>query len=307
MSKSNRQYWADREQDLILHRIQDDKRMDKELEKLFKSALEDIQKEIDAFYGKYAQKNGLTLEEARKFAKRMDVQKFAKKAKEYVKKKDFSDKANEELELYNLKMRISRLELLQWEINLLLTGLYNDTEKYLIEEFYNAAKAEVDRQAGILKDSVSLSKKSIMELVNAGFPIGDFSDNIWKDKTLLQKQLNKIIQKAIVVGESSQKRANELAKACNTSLSSARRILRTEVGQIQIAQQKSNYEQHDIEYYQIITEPQSNKPCEVCTAFGEPGTSIDDAPIYKVSEMVSGVNAPLFHPNCRCSTVPFIE
>lgn len=305
MSKSNQQYWADREQDLIKHRIKDDKKMDKELEKLYKKALDDIDKQVNAFYGKYADKYGLTMEQARKIVNKTDVVKFANKAKEYVKNRDFSDRANKELELYNLKMRISRLELLEWEFNLMLTDLYNETEKYLVEQFYNAAQKEVERQAGILGETVVMSKEDIMNLVNAGFPIGDFSDNIWKDKQRLQKELSRIIRQAIMLGESSQRRARELAKACNSSMYSARRILRTEVGQIQIAQQKSSYEQHGVEMYQIITEPMGNRPCELCSRFGNPGSSIDDAPIYKVSEMVSGINSPLFHPNCRCSTVPY--
>lgn len=306
MTKSNQQYWADREQDLIKHRIKDDKQMDKELEKLYKQALDDIDKQVNEFYGKYADKYGLTMEQAKKIVNKTDVVKFANKAKEYVKNKDFSDRANKELELYNLKMRISRLELLDWEFNLMLTDLYNQTEKYLVDQFYNAAQKEVERQAGILGETVIMSKEDIMDLVNAGFPIGDFSDNIWKDKQKLQKELSRIIRQAITLGESSQKRARELAKACDSSMYSARRILRTEVGQVQIAQQKSSYEQHGVEMYQIITEPQRNKPCSICSRFGESGGEIDDAPIYKVSDMISGVNAPLFHPNCRCSTVPYL-
>lgn len=34
---------------------------------------------------------------------------------------------------------------------------------------------------------------------------------------------------------------------------------------------------------------------------------IDDAPKFKVSEVVVVVNAPLFHQNCRCSTVPVVK
>lgn len=41
----------------------------------------------------------------------MDIKTFAEKAKRYVENRDFSDQANAELRLYNLKMRISRIEL----------------------------------------------------------------------------------------------------------------------------------------------------------------------------------------------------
>lgn len=38
------------------------------------------------------------------------------------------------------------------------------------------------------------------------------------------------------------------------------------------------------------------KACPICQPFG--------GKIYKVSELVPALNAPPFHPNCRCTTVP---
>ena len=75
--------------------------------------LDRMQKEIDGFYMRYAGRNGLTKQEAMKKASEMDVTKFADKAAKAVKEKDFSHATNEWLKVYNLKMKVSRLELLK--------------------------------------------------------------------------------------------------------------------------------------------------------------------------------------------------
>lgn len=304
MSKSNQQYWAEREEEAIKRRIQSDKEMERELEKLYSQSLKDIRKDIADFYVKYAVKNGLTIQEAQKLASKMDVKEFAEQAKKYVKAKDFSDKANEELELYNLKMKISRLDLLEEQINMHLCGLYSDTTGYLYEKFNQAAIDEAREQAGILGETTPLSRKSVEKVVNGSFKVGDFSDNIWADKNKLKDELMKSVTQSIVLGKHPNALAGELAKNMGSSLSSAKRILRTEIGQIQIAQQMDCYEKNGVKYYQIIREPGA---CEKCKNMGNDSVTIDNAPVFKVSEMQSGVNAPLFHPNCRCATIPFVE
>lgn len=304
MSKSNQQYWAEREEKAIKERMKSDEEAKKELIKIYKQTLKDIQNDINGFYVRYANRNGLTIQEAQKQASKMDVEEFAERAKEYVKNKDFSEKANEELALYNLKMKISRLELLEEQINLNLCGLYDETEKYMEEKFNQSAYDEKERQAGILGETTQLTDKQVMQVVNASFKVGDFSDNIWADKNKLKTELMSAVTRSINLGENPKKLVGEFARIMNVSTNNAYRILRTEVGQIQVAQQKANYEENGVEYYQIIREPGA---CKRCVEMGNDSETIDGAPKYKVSELVTGVNAPLFHPNCRCSTVPVIK
>ena len=304
MSKSNQQYWAKREEEAIKHRIADDERMAKELEKMYKMALKDIHKDIAEFYMKYAIKGGMTIQEAQKLASEMDVKEFAQYAKEYVKTKDFSPKANEELGLYNLKMKISRLELLEEQINMHLCSLYDDTTGYLYRQFNKAAYDQTKEQAGILGATSVLTRKDVEAIVNASFKVGTFSDNIWADKNKLKDKLMKSVVQSIVLGKHPDSLGGQFAKDMNVGLNSAKRILCTEVGQIQIAQQKANYIENDIDYYQIIREPGA---CKHCVNMGEDAKSIDGAPKYKVSELQPGVNAPLFHPYCRCSTIPVVD
>ena len=105
----NRQYNAEREaMDAWAKRDLD---IEKLTEQVFQSAMQHITDEVDAFYLRYANRNGVSIKEARKRADNMDVTDYFQKAYEAVRDKDFSDEAEEWLRVYNLKMSTSRLEL----------------------------------------------------------------------------------------------------------------------------------------------------------------------------------------------------
>src|SRR5690625_2047581 len=89
----------------------------RELNKNHINAMKDIQKEVDAFYGRYASKEGITMELARQRVTKINIEDYAAKAKRYVKEKNFTPTANEEMRLYNVTMRINRLELLKKNID----------------------------------------------------------------------------------------------------------------------------------------------------------------------------------------------
>lgn len=76
----------------------------KELEALYNLQLSQLRKELDAFIQKYANKNGLSVSDAKRKADSFDVKAFETKAKQYVADKDFSPKANRELRDYNFSM-----------------------------------------------------------------------------------------------------------------------------------------------------------------------------------------------------------
>ena len=55
--------------------------------------IDEIEKEINGFYGKYARKEGITMAEAKKRAAKLDIEAYGRKAAKYVKEKNFSKQA----------------------------------------------------------------------------------------------------------------------------------------------------------------------------------------------------------------------
>ena len=122
---NSRTYWAIRETRNRNKNKREEKQYDKEVEKIYQNMIDEIEKEINGFYGKYAKKEGITIAEARKRAAKADIEALGRKAAKYVKEKNFSQRANEEMRLYNLTMKVNRLELLKarsvwrWRLDLM--------------------------------------------------------------------------------------------------------------------------------------------------------------------------------------------
>lgn len=123
------------------------RRYDKNVKEIYRRMLYDAQKEIESFYGRYASKEGITINEAKKRVSRMDVEAFSKTAKRMVETKDFSPQANAALRLYNLTMKVNRLELLKARIGLRLVDGFDEIDKLTETLLKNSGLAEFKMQS----------------------------------------------------------------------------------------------------------------------------------------------------------------
>ena len=299
----SRTYWRKREELFAKRDIKADKALAKEVNEVLKDTQDAIQDEIDAFYTRYAESEGISIAEVNKRVAKMDIEKFASKAKRYVKNKDFSDRANYELRIYNLKMKASRLELLKAQIDLQLIGGFSDIEKLIHQGAYEQAIEEYQRDAGILADSVSFDvEKRVEQVLSGSYKLKDtatfktFSDNIWLYKTELQNDLEKMIVRSFTRGENPRVMARELRDRFKVTGYQAERLARTETARMQTAIQRDSLEENGIKQYEYIAEPTA---CRICGAI--------DGKIFNLKGLVVGENASPMHPNCRCRIAPYVS
>ena len=128
---SSKTYWEQREAEALKHYLQEEQEYQAQLRAIYQNMLDAAQKEIDAFYGRYADKEQITLAEAKRRVSRLDIAAYQRKAKRYVADKDFSKQANEEMRLYNLTMKVNRLEMLKANIGLELVAGHNEQEQFM--------------------------------------------------------------------------------------------------------------------------------------------------------------------------------
>src|SRR5699024_4438131 len=89
----HKNYWRKREQEHIKKQVKDDAKIAAIIKKNQQETMKEVQKEIDAFYGRYAKAEGITMTEARKRAAKLDIESYESKAKKYVKYAHSSDDA----------------------------------------------------------------------------------------------------------------------------------------------------------------------------------------------------------------------
>ncbi|MBR0085653.1 MAG: minor capsid protein [Lachnospiraceae bacterium] len=291
----NNRYWYERE---ALHYKQNLVKLgtyDRRIERLYMRAYAAVEKEIDAFWQKYARDNHLTYADAQKQIDSFDVEAFRSRAKELVKNRDFSPQANRELKLYNATMRLNRLELLKANIGLDLVRDFSEMEDEFKECLNEEAKAEYKRQSGILDDyTQDVPSKVIDSIVGSSFHNATFSDRIWAHQDELRYRLESILVNGLVQGRNPRDFIPQMRKEFGTSRYNAERLLRTEFARVQTDTQMHMFEENGYTEYIFIA---NGTACRQCSDL--------NGQHFRVSEQEIGENAPPVHPNCMCSTAAY--
>lgn len=291
---NSRDYWAKREDEALKNYQKEEAAYNKEIQRIYQDQLDAIQTQIDAFYSRYADKEGITIADAKKRISKLDIEAYERKAAKYVKEKNFSQKANEEMRLYNATMKINRLEMLKANIGLETIAGADELEKYMAGILKGRTMDELKRQAGILGKTVLNNAEKANSIVNSSFRNANFSDRIWMHQDLLKSELSKLLQTGLIQGKNPRALARELKKTFNASTYNAERLMRTEMARVQTDAQKKSLERNGFEYYEFIA---NSGCCDICQGL--------DGKHFKVEKMMPGENAAPMHPHCRCSAAAY--
>lgn len=295
-SKSSAEYWRQREAENLKKYLLSEEEYVKRVHEILDYTADQIQREINGFYSKYADKEEISIADAKRRIKEADVEAFARKAKRYVKEKNFSKQANDEMRLYNATMKINRLELLKANIGLELVAGFDELQKYDEEILTERTREELERQAGILGNTVQNNEKMVSSIVNASFHHATYSDRIWMYQAMMKTELDKLLRQGLIQGKNPRQLTSHLQKLFGVSKYNAERLMRTELARVQIDAQKQSYERNNFEQYTFLA---LGTACEACLVL--------DGKHFNVKDMMPGENAPPIHPNCRCSTSAYVD
>lgn len=290
------EYWRRREARQQTKNIRDEQKIGEEMKKIYLRMFRESRTQIDAFYQRYADKNGITLAEARKRVSQMDINAYAAKAKKYVKDRDLSDQANEEMALYNLTMKVNRLEMLKAEMGMALVDGFEEMSGIIDRELTERAMSEYERKAGILGKTVQNPAAKAAAIVNASFHNATWSERLWSHQEALKTEIGRQLMSGLIAGKSSRDMAREIRKIFGGSLQNAQRLMVTELARVQTEAARQSMEANgNTEYEYMATGPH---PCPECMKL--------DGKVFKIREMQVGVNAPPLHPSCHCCTAPYV-
>lgn len=298
---NSQEYWAKREEEALKHYITDEAEYSKEINRIYSNMLDSCNEQINAFYGRYASKEGITLAEAKKRVSELDIKAYERKAKRYVKDKDFSAKANEEMRLYNATMKINRLEMLKANIGLEMIAGHDELEKFMSGILKGRTEEELARQAGILGKTIRNNAQLAHAIPNASFHNANFSDRIWLYQDLMKSDLDKLLQNGLLQGKNPRQLARELEKyvmedATGGAKYRALTLMQTELARVQTEAQKQSFERNGFDEYEFLA---NSGCCGDCQAL--------NGKHFKVAKMMPGENAPPMHPRCRCSTAAYSD
>ena len=305
-SVPSQEYWIKRAEDVLVAGEKSELQYEKELTAAYKTTLQEIRKEINAFYTKYADEQEISLATARKRLSPSQLKDFQTLHHKYLAEaeKYGLDPAYQKY-LRNLsgKAYISRLQELSSNIRHqveLLAGRNKNAVQMVLqngfEDSFYRTLFNVQKQAKIGVSFTRPGKEQLEAAVKEKWLESNYSDRIWADKNRLVSQLNQIIPREFVRGRGPVAMGRELAQKMNTSYNNAVRLARTEMNHISNKGTMEAYKKSKVvsEYEYVAT--LDSRTSDICASM--------DGRVFKLSEAQSGINMPPLHPHCRSTTIP---
>lgn len=282
-----------------------------EYEVAMRSRLKDLENEFiresKKWVTKYAKENNQSLRQAADYLNSIDTTKFD------ITLAEFEAKARaggfeKELNSAYYKTRIARLQELYRQYQELaaryadneednmaigLAKRYEDT--YLLENYNKYLVV-----GGLDVNFAHFNEQELKDIVYQPWKGGNFSKRIWNNYTkVMPEVLTDVMFRSTALGYSYNRVERMLRDRFQGMVkSNIHRLVVTEMGHAAEQATAKFYKDSDIDQYQYLATLETHT-CEVCAHL--------DGRIFYVKDEKDGVNYPLIHPYCRCSTVPAVD
>lgn len=293
---NSQEYWKKRMDEIMAHIDRTDIDFFYELQETYSEYLKAVQKEVYAFYVKYAKDNNLSLQEAKQRLMREDLSDYRKNAKKYFKQaKDNKDP--ELLKRLNEQYKagkVTRLEALlldiAYQLGKMSKGLHQSFESYLKE----VAKYAY-RKVAFGNSASTLNIPALKKLIETPFNGKNYSKSIWGNVDDLAIELKKTLQQGFIRGTGPADMARELRKKFNVARSRAEAIVRTDGTNIINNATIKRYQEAGLTKYEFLAhiDDRTTITCENL-----------NGKIFNIKDYQPGENAPPMHVNCRSTIVP---
>ncbi len=305
----NASYWAKRIEELAENQNLKGDEYVKTSEKLFRKAQKSIEDKINAWYGRFAKNNDISFSEAQKRLKTDELEEFKWTVEEYIEKARQSADGSylKELENASARVHVNRLEFMNTQLEAAARLLYNSTESGLksllgdvYEDTYYRSIFEIQKGYGVGASFSRLDTKLIDKVLSQPWAQdgSNFSSRVWSNKEELVRKLKTDFSQSLIRGESRDKIISRLSKDLEQDRKKTARLVHTETAALQNKAALDAYKELGVDKVRILGTLDS-VTCSLCGSM--------DGMILPRTQLEQGVTEPPFHPNCRCTTVPYDE
>ncbi|MDI6251221.1 minor capsid protein [Clostridioides difficile] len=282
-----------------------------ELEKQYKLAMSNIERDILIWYNRFTENEGISLLEAKKLLNTRELEEFKWSVEEYIKygkENAINQKWMKELENASARVHITRLEALKLQIQQQVEVLYGnelDGIDKLMRDIYTSGyyhtAFNVQQGVNVGWSLMSLDTNRINKVISKPWTSDglNFSERIWgKHRPALVNELLTKLTQSIIRGENPKKLVNDFAKRFKVSKSQAKNLIMTESAFFASASRKDCFNDLDVEKYEIIA-TLDLRTSNICREL--------DGKVFDMKDYQVGITAPPFHCRCRTTTAPWFE
>lgn len=310
MALKNSEYWKKRFSDIEGMTYKTAEQAYAEIAPAFDAAQREVQKQIEAWYGRFAANNQITMAEARKWLSTSELAELKWDVKDYIKygtENDLNAQWIKQLENASAKFHISRLEALQLQTQQAIEKAFGnelDVVDSMIktaytDSFYHSMY-EMQNGFGVGWDVSAINSRTLEQVIKKPWAADGraFSDRIWGSKQGLLSEVQNQLTRTIALGKAPDDAIKAISKKFGATKYQAGRLVQTESAYFSSAAQKECYDDLDVEKYQVVC-TFDKETCPICSAM--------DGQIFDQKDYAPGITAHPFHPNCRCDTIPYFD
>lgn len=281
-----------------------------DVQEQYRKAINETVQDIEHWYRRLADNNGISLAAARKLLKKDELNEFHWSVEQYIKagrENAVNQRWMKELENASAKYHISYLQAMKLQMQqhaeLLAAefegGMTEFLHKSYGDQYYRTA-FEIAKGTGVGSNLTQLDKRKVEALLKKPWAQDgkNFSDRIWDNKEKLVRELHRELAQNIIRGESPDKAIERLAKTMNVSRNQAGTLVLTELSAISSEAQRECFKELGVREF-LVVETLDGITCETCQAM--------DRKHFPLSDFAVGETAPPFHPRCRGCVSPYYD
>lgn len=308
-NNSSLEYWKKRyeeEMERVMHQADGPK---KDLRKYADTVIRRLEKDINDWYQRYANENGMSLADAKKQLDARELKAFNMDLEEYraiAERDELSEEHKKMLKQASARQQLDRVqelyintvqELESWAkyqdstISDLLSNVY-ESSNYRTAWMTQSMKGQYDIYAQV-------DHRTIQRIIDSPWaPDGkNFSARIWDNRKQLATSLQNDFIQALIAGDGTATMSEAIAKRMNTSYNNANRLVETELARVHSQAFMDCMSELDVDAVEILA-TLDNKTSPICRRM--------DGKYVQCKDAKPGITIPPFHCHCRSTTVPYI-
>lgn len=301
MSSRKRNRWIEQTKEKVLFTQRNTDKATKELLFLYDEAANEVEKEINTLFARYAKDNKLSNAEAERLLTGKEYSTWRKSMEEYLKEIPKDAKGSKtllELNTLSVKSRISRKEVLLSGIYQQMINLAHDSNTKLedllgdiLRVSYYRGAYELQRGMGLQWQVAKINAKTVRDIISYPWSNKHFSSTLWDNVDRLAATAKREITYGFIKGSSVQDMARQINSVMGKGRYAAERLVRTECKYFASRGELETYRAHNIQQYRFIGGSEG-QTCDCARWNGE---------VIALDAAEPGVNLPPLHPNCLCT------
>lgn len=300
-------YWNKRYLEIKSQSLENSENYERDSYKRLDGVLVDFNEAIKSFINRYSNDGKIDKTDATKLLRGLELNQWKYSLDEWERMAKVGG-YDKQMNIEYYRSRISRLEALEFQLKMIMADYVTDEstrfEQVLLDDYestyYRNIYTQQQQFGSVGSNFAVLNERQLKQIVKQKWRGSDFSSRLWGNAV---NDLPEMLSKTLLRGVSLGSSINDMVRINKKQFKNFKeyqlhRLINTEFGHIAERATLDSYKETGVEQYKYLATLESHT-CDVCAKL--------DGEIYSIKDKKDGINYPLIHPNCRCTTVPYYE